>query len=389
MILKTNKFINFLIIISTFIIILNFLFFVIEKSPVQYSDWLINYQGGFVRRGLPGEIFYQLNRFTSVPLDLVVFISVSLLYIFFAINFIKLAQKIKFNFINLLVFFSPLSFLYPLMEQKISGRKDIIFIFLIIFLVTYLEKLNFKNQKYLIILFILISTFSHTGFFVYVPIFFLIFIILNYRIPFKKIFIELMIISIFSMFFFFLILFNTSIDQNSINNICTSLKEYLPDCGKSDYIETLNWSLKYEIELVTKIWNKENYIPFYSIAFLLANLPLMLVFFKSRLNKKYIFNLNPVFIFIIISFFTFPIYFIGADYGRYMHLTYLSLLICYFKGISTKFIIVKNQNYNNIRKSIMFLIIFLYGFTWSIPHCCNNNFKFIYQKPLSKFININ
>ena len=129
MILKTNKFINFIIIISTFIIILNFLFFVIEKSPVQYSDWLINYQGGFVRRGLPGEIFYQLNRFTSIPLDLVVFISVSLLYVFFAINFIKLAQKIKFNFINLLVFFSPLSFLYPLMEQKISGRKDIIFIF--------------------------------------------------------------------------------------------------------------------------------------------------------------------------------------------------------------------------------------------------------------------
>ena len=63
------------------------------------------------------------------------------------------------------------------------------------------------------------------------------------------------------------ILFNTSIDQNSIIKICTSIKEYLPDCGKSDYIETLNWSLKYEINLVTKIWNKENYIPFYSIAF--------------------------------------------------------------------------------------------------------------------------
>ena len=389
MISKTNKFIDFLIIISTFVIILNFAFFVMERSPVQYSDWLINYQGGFVRRGLPGEIFYQLNRFTKIPLDLIVFISISLLYIFFAINLIKLVQKIKFNFTYLLVFFSPLSFLYPVMEQKISGRKDIIFIFSIIFLVTYLEKIKFKNQKYLIILLILVSTFSHTGFFVYVPIFFLIFIILNYKIPFKKIFIELSIISLFSFFFLFIILFNTSIDQNSINEICASIKKYLPSCGKSDYIETLNWSLKYEIELVTKIWNKENFISFYLIAFLIANFPLILVFYKSKLNTIYLFNLNPVFIFIIISLFTFPIYFIGADYGRYMHLTYLSLLICYYKAISTKFLIIKNQNFRNIRKSFIFLIIFLYGFTWSIPHCCNNNFKFIFQKPLSKIININ
>ena len=389
MISKTNKFIDFLIIISTFVIILNFALFVMERSPVQYSDWLINYQGGFVRRGLPGEIFYQLNRFTKIPLDLIVFISISLLYIFFAINLIKLVQKIKFNFTYLLVFFSPLSFFYPVMEQKISGRKDIIFIFSIIFLVTYLEKIKFKNQKYLIILLILISTFSHTGFFVYVPIFFLIFIILNYKIPFKKIFIELSIISLFSFFFLFIILFNTSIDQNSINEICASIKKYLPGCGKSDYIETLNWSLKYEIELVTKIWNKENFISFYLIAFLIANFPLILVFYKSKLNTIYLFNLNPVFIFIIISLFTFPIYFIGADYGRYMHLTYLSLLICYYKAISTKFLIIKNQNFRNIRKSFIFLIIFLYGFTWSIPHCCNNNFKFIFQKPLSKIININ
>ena len=119
MIFKNNRFIDSLIFISTFVIILNFAYFVIEKSPVQYSDWLINYQGGFVRRGLPGEIFYQLNKFTNIPLDLIVFISISLLYIFFAINFVKLAKKIKFSFMNLLVFFSSLLFLYLLMEQII------------------------------------------------------------------------------------------------------------------------------------------------------------------------------------------------------------------------------------------------------------------------------
>ena len=66
---KTNKLLNFFIYISILIIIFNFTFFVIEKSPFQYSDWLINYQGGFVRRGLPGEIFYQLYKLTNIPLD--------------------------------------------------------------------------------------------------------------------------------------------------------------------------------------------------------------------------------------------------------------------------------------------------------------------------------
>ena len=124
MLLKDNKIIYILVIISTLIIIFNFAFFVIERSPFQYSDWLINYQGGFIRRGLPGEFFYQLYNLTNIPLDLIVFISVSLMYVFFAVNFIEIVSKIKLNFLNLLIIFSPLSFLYPVMEQKVSGRKD-------------------------------------------------------------------------------------------------------------------------------------------------------------------------------------------------------------------------------------------------------------------------
>lgn len=33
------------------------------------SEWLINYQGGFVRRGLPGEALFQLERLTGWPAE--------------------------------------------------------------------------------------------------------------------------------------------------------------------------------------------------------------------------------------------------------------------------------------------------------------------------------
>ena len=37
------------------------------------SEWLINYQGGFVRRGFAGEILYQMNNLINVPLRYLVF----------------------------------------------------------------------------------------------------------------------------------------------------------------------------------------------------------------------------------------------------------------------------------------------------------------------------
>ena len=83
-------------------------------------------------------------------------------------------------------------------------------------------------------------------------------------------------------FYAFIIIFNTSINSNSIIDICNSVNKYLPNCGVSDYISTLNWSLKYEIELVTKIWNKENYISFYILAFFLANTPLIYLFIDQK-----------------------------------------------------------------------------------------------------------
>ena len=97
--------------------------------------------------------------------------------------------------------------------------------------------------------------------------------------------------------------------------------------------------------------------------------------------------MNPIFIFIFINLITIPIYFVGVDYGRYMHITYLSLLILYFKAVSAKFLVVNNE-LGNIRKPLAVLIVFLFGFTWTIPHCCNTNFKLVYQKPLSKIIDI-
>ena len=65
-----KKIFDYLFGITIAIVIFNFYNFTKELSIGQYSDWLINYQGGFVRRGLIGEFLYQIHSILSIRLDI-------------------------------------------------------------------------------------------------------------------------------------------------------------------------------------------------------------------------------------------------------------------------------------------------------------------------------
>ena len=69
--------------------------FYTEYSTWQYADWLINYQGGLVRRGLIGEILFRLHKFTSVDLDILIFLFVTSLYVIFSYYLLKSIKYIE------------------------------------------------------------------------------------------------------------------------------------------------------------------------------------------------------------------------------------------------------------------------------------------------------
>ena len=70
---KSLHLIGFLLLITLLVTSFNVFQFFFEKANFQYSDWLINYQAGFVRRGLIGEIFYQLSNLFKFRLDIIIF----------------------------------------------------------------------------------------------------------------------------------------------------------------------------------------------------------------------------------------------------------------------------------------------------------------------------
>ena len=86
-----NKiFLKMIFLISLSIISINFYEWVIERSYYEYSDWLINYQGGFTRRGFIGELLYNVHNFTNIRLDLLLYIFVMSLYVSFFYFLLKI-----------------------------------------------------------------------------------------------------------------------------------------------------------------------------------------------------------------------------------------------------------------------------------------------------------
>ena len=154
--------------------LVKFYSFYIEYSEWQYTDWLINYQGGFIRRGLIGEILFKIYHILNIDLDILVLITVSSLILFISFLLVKTIHYINNNYLDILIFLSPGFFLYPLMNSEVVGRKDILMISAIGFFCFFGNRIK-KNFLLITLIFLLLLTsLSHTGFLFYSP--YLIFI---------------------------------------------------------------------------------------------------------------------------------------------------------------------------------------------------------------------
>ena len=121
-------------------------FFLNEKhmggSDSTISEWIINYEGGFTKRGLIGQICIYLSNIFDLRLrvSILIFqiIIVGIYFLFLYIFFLNL----KIN--NLIIFsiFSPIFILYPVAEIEVLARKET---FLFCFFLLYLF---IKNHDY-------------------------------------------------------------------------------------------------------------------------------------------------------------------------------------------------------------------------------------------------
>ncbi len=124
------------------------LVFLVEKHNVgsdsTISEWLINYTGGFTKRGIIGQLcIYSANLFDLNLRDSILIFQILLIGFYFILLF-KFIHNIKTNKLIILSIFTPIFILYPVAEIEVLARKEI-FIFCIFLLYLFIKNQNYRN----------------------------------------------------------------------------------------------------------------------------------------------------------------------------------------------------------------------------------------------------
>ena len=148
--------------------------YVNDKYSYQYEDWLINYNNGFVRRGLIGDVLFRISEFSNLNIQvLTFFFLIFLLYIFYKKSY-NLLSKIKLNNIFCLLIFSPFFFFFYIVNHNSGIRKEFL---LYIFFVCLLDEKKWDKKNYKLWIYSLIFPLIilvHEGLIFYLPFFFIV-----------------------------------------------------------------------------------------------------------------------------------------------------------------------------------------------------------------------
>ena len=354
-------------------------FFLYSKHNVgndsSLSDWLINYEGGFVRRGLIGELIANFSTILSLKLrDSILIFQLFFFscYYFLIVVFCKNLLK---NRLIILAIFSPIFVLYPVAEIEALGRKELI-IFTIFLSYLFFDIKNFKVQIiYKLILFpICILTWEPVIFFFsfIILIDLLVFQVKNFD---KKFFCILLsyFISIFLVIQIYLYPFTVENYNVMRNFLKIEFGEacYM-SCGFVGQQTANSFSELYKMFLEKfKLTHALRYL----IIILVGFFPLYLLSTYSKVNSKKKLLItskfkNLFFPFLLAFLPSTVLYLIMYDWARVVHISYTFSLLTFLYLLKKNFIVLTNQkiqiNYiSTVSKRFFILIFIIFSFSWN------------------------
>jgi len=378
-----NKYIILILAILFIVIIIKYIFTLYSAASSCdgwiVGDWLINYQEGFVRRGLSGSIMIGLSNLLGIKANFIVMWFQIIIFTAYMLIIFLLFYCKKINMWFVLLLLSPVTLFFPILSFPAAGRKEIILFFLFSFFVFLLQKKLLKSYISVVLfsLLLLVATLCHELIVFYLP-YFLFAIFLKSRIdkesfPFIK---SLIVISGSVLIMIPIYLYGYQINTTSI---CAGLKEI----GLSDNVCSGILSIpSYGLEDVVKTIKNFNYFFNYSIALALGLIPFILFVYYSRSKVLTVKILTAIFMLLFI--FSLPIFIFATDWGRWLNIHFLLLLITLTlllkdndnvrkKWLNENVVIPKIWKTNivllNYVNDVVFVLIFIAYITlWSMQH---------------------
>ena len=370
-----KKNINFYIFIYLSVLFLFSVFFLYQKHDVAndstISEWLINYEGGFTKRGVIGQLSIYLSNFFIIKLRDAIFILQTFLvgtYFFLIYHFLK---NIFYNKIFIFAIFTPIFILYPIAEIEVLARKEIfIFIYLLVYTFIPIEEKKYKFYYKFFLFPVAILIWEPVIFFIL--FFFFLDLIENNIKKINKLFF-FQIISYLPSILLALYIALIPISEESHNLMRSSLMEnFNENCYMSCELLKTKSSIyqqfqgnfdKYSIGIFVR----------YILIIIIGFGPLFILLFNSKLKNKIFFldkfN-NLLFPYLILLSPVIFLFAMGYDWGRWVNISYVISIISFIYiykynliTLSEKFL--SNKLLKNIKKKIFIFIVIIYCFGWN------------------------
>ncbi len=337
----------------------------LEAHGWTIEEWLINYQGGFVRRGLQGEIFYQAALLANIdPGMFVVAVHVICYFIFFLVSYKLLILQERMDKYLVLIL-SPFLFTFQIHDPHGGFRKEILFIayytFCTWFSIQYPR--HFTRYFSLFVLFYLPFVLCHEMAIFYYPYLFILYAGHSQsQIRWHDILISLSSLLVIPIFHFY------TPTEGVIQNIYASLRPF----GYHEFSPTaaIGWlmvSLPEGIHgIACSVVNNPGKILHTFLCILFAGVafkpvwPHLQQLFSVQPNRKlYLFCLAG----------TLPLFVSGFDWGRYVYIHLVCTFLLTFLVPAQKSETTLLQQYALERRPRMAIAILVcYCLFWNIPH---------------------
>ena len=339
-------------------------------SPVNnaMSEWVINYGGGFVRRGLVGEIIFQLSIFFKIKLREGFLIFQILLYFFYYLIVYWLLSNFKKNFIVYLAIFSPVFYSFGLYELEALGRKEILmYIFFSYNFYLFYKYKNINLNYIFTFLSLIILILNHESVIFYYLFYLFFFIVIDKKKDFRFYLLNLLLLFII-IFVSYLIYVNPHSSADNLEMCKRLLNASDERCGLGANFTTANIS-RHINEVNWRFIDVINYI----FIFIFGFIGIFLLIYKSKLTKKfYILNFNLFSILIFCSLPGLLLFLIAVDTGRWTSMLYHMIAISFFGMFKLGYIKMDSDirykyiDFNKFKNKFLFyFLIFILCFGWS------------------------
>jgi hypothetical protein len=371
---KENKF---------FFLYLFFLFFsasifLFNKHTVgndsTISEWLINYQGGFTRRGFLGDLAFNFALLFKAKIRFVIFLFQLFFYLTFVILTFNFIKNIKINFLSRLALYTPIFLLFPLGEIESLVRKEtVIFIIFIIFLSLASNKYNEKYCNNYVLFIFPISFLIWEPVIFFFPFVFFILYLKNYKKNALRTIFKTLIISIPSFIVFLFVVLN-ALPEAGHDKMCQQLMSVFQErCYMS--LALLKSKSTILQQFTGNNYKIEYFIRYFSII-TVGFFPLFILSANSKLHKKktnLFFKFKSFFTPLIILLVPVPILFAAMyDWGRVVNIAYTFSVFTYFYLIKNGYFNLKEGRFYLLikkffnKKIYYYILFFIYCFCWNI-----------------------